>query len=385
MRRSGGLRWLALAGVLIVLAGCASENHSPAASENTPPTGTGDDDAAPPVTPAVAPVDPLSVLFGDMGFEEYLAIRPVRSGPAPNGYTRYYFDLNDARCFDGEEANVAVSYGTSNNVMLFMEGGGARWPGDGGLAVNLDTTADWSFKSREADNPLRDWNFVYVPYCDASIHSGNNALEYDGMYHWHWGLRQAAAAVALMKRLFPAPDKVLVAGSSAGGFGTFVGWAIAKSEYRDTKTYVLNDSGCGFWNPDDPETWDLIERTWAVRIPPECARCEGTTPLFLYELYQDLDPQVRIGMFSSYQDWIMTHLFFNMDPAKFQADLVALTGELRAAHPDRYARFLIKGNSHTTYPPLLPAGPHYTVDGVSVYDWIDGLVNDDPDWPDLLE
>lgn len=29
-------------------------------------------------------------------------------------------------------------------------------------------------------NPLRDWNFVRVPYCNGSTHMGDNEADYDG-------------------------------------------------------------------------------------------------------------------------------------------------------------------------------------------------------------
>jgi hypothetical protein len=241
------------------------------------------------------------------------------------------------------------------------------------------------FKSRAPENPLKDWTFVYVPYCDASIHSGDHRLEYDGAMRWHDGVRQVAAAVGLAKRLFPDPEKLLVAGSSAGGFGTFMAWGIAKSQYRDAPTYVMNDSGVGFWNPERPEVWDVIRAAWNVRFPPQCVKCQGSMALYLYELYQDLDPQVRIGLFTSYRDFLITGWFLDIDPALFEELLLRLTGDLRAAHPDRFARFFIQGDTHTCYEFMLPGGPLYSVRGTSLYEWIGQLVNDDPAWGDVLE
>ena len=244
---------------------------------------------------------------------------------------------------------------------------------------------DMSFKSRDPDNPLADWTFVYVPYCDASIHSGDNQLEYDGHMRYHHGLRQIAAAAALTKELFPDPEKVLVAGSSAGGMGTYYAWPVVKSQYRETDTYILNDSGVGFWNPSTPDTFQTIIDAWDLRLPDQCVKCGGTIQTYVYDMFLEFDPQLRIGMFTSYRDGLISRVFLDMNQGAFEQTLMVVTDEIHADYPDRFARFFVLGQTHTSYEFIFPGGPHYEVDGISMYAWIDGLVNDDPAWPDLLE
>jgi hypothetical protein len=323
-------------------------------------------------------------LWEQMGFLDYLKIEPVRSEPDNNDYTRYYFSTDDIKCYYGTAASVAVSPGSGDNVMFFMEGGGASWPGEN-FAVQLDWLIDMGFRNRDPENPLRDWNFVYVPYCDNSIHSGDSETTENGRLVYHHGLRHTAAAAALTKKLFPKPGNVLVTGSSAGGFGTYVGWPIVKYLYMDSKTYILSDSGVGFLNPGRPDVWETVKQSWNLHLPEDCVRCDGPIQTWLYDLMMGIDHQVRIGMFSSWHDYIISRMFLKMDKRAFEDVLRLVTNGIKTEKPVRFSRFFVAGNTHTCYDFLLPGGPNREIDGVSLYEWIGQLVNDDPMWSDHME
>jgi hypothetical protein len=383
---------LALLTVLVAaaLAGCAgstaASHAAPAAADDDSPPAAGDDSPTDDdiVSPPAFNTALAEQIFAELGFLPYLDIKPVSSEPSYNGYTVYTFSTSDIQCYHGGPANVAVSYGASDDVMFFMEGGGASWPGYS-LDIDVDALFDLGYRNRDAVNPLRDWNFVYVPYCDDSIHTGDADDIEGGEEVHHRGLRQTAAAAALAGRLFPNAQRVLVTGASAGGFGTYEGWPIVKSQFMNARTYILSDSGVGFWNPSKPGTWATIKKAWNLHVPTECAQCSGTILTYLYELWMAIDPQLKVGMFSSWHDFVISRLFLQMDKDAFAELLRDVTDEVKADYPDRFARFLISGNSHTCYEPLLPGGPNYAVDGVSLYDWIGQLVYDETDWVDHLQ
>jgi len=391
-------RMTLLAGILSILflAACSSGDGG-----NDPSTGSGqdddetkDDDSSPDDDLSSDDdndndsgdddtVNPLADLFEKMDLGRYIGLQYESSAPGPNGYTYYTYSKDDCRCTFGANMEVAVHPGTENKVMLFMEGGGATWPG-GGFGLPIDYPWDNGFKSFAEDNPLHDWTFVYVPHCDHSVHSGDNELMENGALRYHHGLRQVGAAVTLMLEFFPQPEKILVAGSSAGGYGTLLGWALVKSQYMDTDTYIMNDSGSGFWNPDDLATWDVIKEAWNFQVPEECVKCSGTVQTYLYELYLEYDPQLRIGMFSSYRDAIISKWFLGLDQDRFEEILLNVTGEIHADYPARFKRFFIKGATHTTYG-FVPPGPNRPIHGTTLFEWIGQLVNEDPAWRDLLE
>ncbi|MBZ0273981.1 pectinacetylesterase family protein [bacterium] len=369
---------------------CGSDDENPAdddaddAPDDDSGDDTGDDDNTSGDDDATE--EEMWAMFEEAGFLPYLDIRPVRSKEIGNGYTRYYFDERDVRCYNGKPASVAVSPGTSNNVMFFLEGGGASWPGYW-LSYALDVAfMNLGYRNRDADNPLADWNFVYVPYCDNSIHVGDAVIEEFGRVVYHQGMRHTAAAAALTKAMFPNPDKVLVTGASAGAFGTYIAYPVVKSQYMDTPIYVFSDSGVGFFDPEAPETWETIKEAWNLRIPAACERCQdGPIQTWLYDLYLRQDPSLRIGLFSSYRDFIISGWFLRMEDERFKSLLLDVSGQIKALHPDRFARFFIDTATHTTYQFLLPGGPNYAVGNTSIYDWIEMLVNDDPAWNDVLE
>jgi len=368
---------LAAVALMLFAAACSGPRAATTDAEPPPQPAIGEGGVAP--VSGVEPAQELQNLFDDLGFLPYLGIRPVRQAPGDDGFVEYDFDYNEVRGFAGEVARARVSRGSSDNVMLFMDGGGAVWPG-GGLYLGADNPLAYEILRRTDDNPVHDWNYVYVPYCDASLHLGDNIYEYPWGKGYHQGMRHTAAAVALMKELFPHAPKVLVAGVSAGGFGTLYGWAIAKSQYLDAETFVLSDSGVGFWNPDDLAMWQAMQTAWNLHMPPQCEKCDGPIMTYLYETYMDLDPQVRVGLFSSYRDWVMS-AFTGMTQDQFQYDLLSITDNIRQAQPDRFGRFFIKGRQHTS----LQGGLGNEIHGVTYGEWIERMIYGNAPWIDELE
>lgn len=74
------------------------------------------------------------------------------------------------------------------------------------------------------ENPFLSWSAIHLLYCNGDFHCGNGEFPYtaqDGSprempYH---GYRNAMAVIELAKRYLPEPEQILIAGSSAGGFG----------------------------------------------------------------------------------------------------------------------------------------------------------------------
>lgn len=74
------------------------------------------------------------------------------------------------------------------------------------------------------DNPFREFSCINLPYCNGDFHCGNGEFPYtaqDGsrrMMPFH-GHRNAMAVIEMAKKYLPEPEQILIAGSSAGGFG----------------------------------------------------------------------------------------------------------------------------------------------------------------------
>ncbi len=310
---------------------------------------------------------------------------------ANGAWDEYHFDpaLQDAMCLSGEPYQVNVHRGTSNNVLLYLEGGGACW----NQATCWDTpiskrdagsATPWGILDfNDATNPFRDWTVVYAPYCDGSLFAGDNIIDYGPHRTYHHGLRNLSAAVALLKREVPDPSVLVVSGSSAGGYGTYTGYGVARVAFPDTRILVLNDSGPGFENPSEPQaTADRIEHWQYTRfVPADCARCNDDL-VYLSEWALARDPALRIAYFNYQQDEVL-RFFLQFDMAGFEAGLKAVSGGIAAEFPTRFKRYLPRGTRHTVLP--LPMFYKLSVDGTTVRDWVSDFLNDGPAWRDVVE
>lgn len=344
-----------------------------------------EDDPVEPGLPPLTPSAELVAMFDKIDLEKYLNIDYVRTQNMSNDWMHYFYSEDDCKCIFGAEFFVGIRTNSTKKVVFYLQGGGAKWPGGGTATPTPFNMFDFGPVARVDNNPLKDWSVVYVPYCDGSVHAGDNEMMIEDKMHYFHGLRTTSAAVALMQELFPNPDQIMVTGASAGAFGTFFGWALVKSQYLDAHTYIFNDGGPGFWNPDDLATWEVIKDAWQFEdlIPEECIKCQGTTDLtYLYETYLDVDDQVRIGMFSSYYDSVIGQDFLEMNPEDFKSHLLSVTDEIKTAHPERFARFFIEGETHTA----ILTGFNTAIQGTTIYDWIGKLITDgDATYDDLME
>lgn len=363
----------------------ATATLPPTATATAPPTFT----ATPPPTATGTPslVDELVA----SGLGRYLG----DSAPAqtlPNGaWESLRFDASEAKaiCLRGDPYRVEVRRGTTNKVLLFLEGGGACWNNQScWLTPTAKLTADPTFGAGifELDNPanpFKDWNIVYAPYCDGSVFAGDNLVEYDGKPTYHHGLQNLSAAVTAMRAAFPDPDAIAVAGLSAGGYGTFTGYGVTRVAYPDAPIVVLNDSGPGLQNPDD--TTNIAERAtnWQYTsvVPPSCTRCSDQLT-YLTEWALERDATLRVGYFSNLRD-VVIRSFNLLSPEAYESLLLGVTDDLRSRQPERFQRFFIQGDGHTTL--AFPFFYTRAVDGTTVRDWAADLLDDGPQWRDLIE
>jgi hypothetical protein len=234
----------------------------------------------------------------------------------------------------------------------------------------------------DPDNPFAKWNYIYVPTCDGSFHFGDAAADYDedGVPdHFHNGLRQTSAAVSLMKQLFPNSRKILIAGSSNGGYGTFGATPIVRLAFPDAKLYVLNDSGPGLFRPQEPAVWPVLIKTWNLSpmLPADCRQCQDQL-IYLFDWMLDHDSRLKIGMYTSYQDSVVSQVV-GMTGEENEHLLRTASTQIHQNHPDTFKRYFIQGNAHCI------ADFYNQVNGVTLWKWLDAFVNDRPGWDDILQ
>lgn len=147
-----------------------------------------------------------------------------------------------ARCINGSPSGYYFDQGSSNNTVIFLQGGGACWTADASLFscwlrynTSLGSSTGWAatmaydtnWMNRDCSlNPIAcTWNLVYVPYCSGDVHIGTRtAIVNESLPFYFSGHNTIAAVVEdLVARTgIATAEDVIFTGSSAGGFGTFL-------------------------------------------------------------------------------------------------------------------------------------------------------------------
>ena len=166
--------------------------------------------------------------------------------------------------------------GSSKDLVVYFDGGGACWdnftcsfPIVAGLppqvpqlyvpAISPNTNPanyDGIFKLDNPANPVKDWSFVYIPYCTGDLHIGSAEKLYanagDPVLNLpptftiqHRGFDNFMVVLDWIKKNFKAPKNVLVAGSSAGGYGASANFPWIQETFPQAHAYVIADASQG--------------------------------------------------------------------------------------------------------------------------------------------
>src|SRR5581483_5938114 len=175
-----------------------------------------------------SPTEAISNELRASGFADYLDVQSPSRETQTGAWKNVFFDpaSEQAICLNGSEYEVSVHRGTSKDVMLYLQGGGACWDYLTCHVVKTATTnANGAVETGIIDlsdprNPFRDFNIVYGAYCDGSVFTGDATVDYNGIRTFHHGLWNLSVAGDAVRRQCPEAARIVVAGSSAGGYGT---------------------------------------------------------------------------------------------------------------------------------------------------------------------
>ena len=344
----------------------------------------------------------------DSGVTKYTGeFTPVASTDVGDGWVKHTFDPDGGDgpiCIAGTPFSAFSKDNDSDNLLIMLQGGGACWqdfyfcnilaedqepppPPVGIWADSFDTG------SEIIPNPIGDWSIVYMPYCDGSVFSGDNDVVDTnfpfGPVRFHRGLRNVTAGIDLAKSMFPRANRIMVAGSSAGGAGAaaFAPF-LARFAYGNTKKItVFNDAGPVAINLLDVPAIQARAADWDFGkfYPASCTECDDqgqATAIIQWRL--DNDSTIREAFYST--DGDATNRFFLKVPTQemYRALIVSEHGKLHDSHPNRYQRFIRSGDdSHTALQtPLFYLGE---ADGVPLDVWTGDFLIPRPFWIDIVE
>lgn len=290
----------------------------------------------------------------------------------------------DTRCGDGSAWSFYVRKGSTNRLVLDLQGGGAcfdettcfsehRAVTHLRIEPDLEVDAPAGLHDRErADNPFADWHYVIVSYCTGDQHWGNRDAQYGAHTFYHRGAVNMRAVLAWAAENVPAPEAVFVTGSSAGSHGSIMWAPWVARQYPGARVFQLGDGAMGTvpagivpllrarWNADDALPM-FIEGADpdAIQTLPD-----------LYGLVARGFPEMPLAEVNSGFDLDLSgwwELLSGGDARSFYAELRKNLAAASAAAP-RFRWFLYPGSSHT----LTSKPETYTVDanGTRFRDWL---------------
>lgn len=208
---------------------------------------------------------------------------PVPGGPGDIGMM----------CRDGSATGFGFRPGSEEDVLLFLKGGGFCYDGATcSLSPSHFDSTDFDrfasatgtrgiFDSENPENPFAGWSAIYVPYCTGDVHAGNatdRVVSGAGTQQFV-GYRNLERVLAAMDGRLASRQRVVLAGTSAGGYGTVLTYGLVASAFAPTPVHLLNDSGA---LPRDnrvllPEQQQAVRDLWslgeALKFASACTAC----------------------------------------------------------------------------------------------------------------
>ncbi len=300
----------------------------------------------------------------------------------------------DTICARGTSYAFYVREGSSDNLLIEFEGGGACWTGVtcGAMptfneAVNIENAQDLAQFSTgihdfdNPENPFADYDVVYIPYCTGDVHMGSSVVNYSvgGIDYAirHNGYTNASTALSWAYENFDAPESVFVTGCSAGALGSSFHAPNIMAQYDGVRLAQFGDSAGGYRG----DLSNQFSRWGTADVLPDLPEFEGLTASDLsfnlfYLAAGARFPDYMFAQFNTAHD--EAQRFFvslSVNALPYEEALAANMSELEA-NLDNFRSFTAGGTQHC----VLPVDEFYTyqVDGVRVRDWVADLAAGEP-------
>ncbi|MBW2457064.1 MAG: pectinesterase [Deltaproteobacteria bacterium] len=294
-----------------------------------------------------------------------------------------------AICSRGDAYSFYVHPGTVNKVVIEFEGGGACWSestcAEGSDSfddiVESDTltgTLEGIADHDNPDNPFKDWWHVFVAYCTGDLHMGNRTTTHGSATIEHRGSVNAGVALDWAYTNVPAPERVVVLGCSAGGYGA-IGWAPYIIQHYDGVPVVqAADCAAGIattaFMPVADYAWDLslIKPSFIPALADE-----NFTTLTVTQVYEEQYAFFSDQQFSQYNtNHDETQMSFYEDMGGDPQDWSQLMNDGVSgivAASSNFASYVAADHVHC----IITKPEFYTAEtgGVAVRDWFNDLAN----------
>ncbi len=255
----------------------------------------------------------------------------------------YRVSIPEGITADGSEYHVYLKKAESDDLCIFLSGGGVAWNGytaarpvtgakvAAGLPnfywnnlrpftqlMNINTGIT---QIGNPANPFDNWNMLVITYATGDFHVGRSDFPYTGedgseqILHFH-GYTNFLEAMKVARHFFASPSRLLIAGDSAGGFAVpAVTPTILEDFYPECENVTLLSDSAQInyrnWRYTAENVWKSPERIWkaingpniAVEWYRELHRVWGKRLKYLYA------GSPRDFLLSSYENDVLTHQY----------------------------------------------------------------------------
>ncbi len=215
-----------------------------------------------------------------------------------------------------------------------------------------------------------------MPYCTGDTFAGNNVATFGTNTAHFVGHANVTSILERVVPTFPGTDRVVLAGSSAGGYGTLNNWWQTQQAFGSVRVDVLDDSGTSM--PPDVLpvsnaylTAQIAAWNLAATVPP-CAAC-ATDPTAIWSFYAQAFPTHRAALLSYTMDSVLPS-FMGITTAQFTTGLTELEST-RFTPNANLQYFTVGASGHVLFfSPLLTQGT------VTVQTFVTQMVTDSAAW-----
>ncbi|HAW91602.1 MULTISPECIES: pectin acetylesterase-family hydrolase [unclassified Arsukibacterium] len=295
----------------------------------------------------IIPVDTQMEITDDQGTIKTInpscafdtVLNPINGEPLDNAF-HFYF-----------------KQGKSKNLLVYFNGGGACWNdatcvaslalagvpaarpayNPSILTDNSPLNAGGIFNDSEKDNPFKDWSKVFIPYCTGDIHVGSSDVVYldvDGSITGypgapvtvkHRGSDNFMAVTAWLKQHFDKKKqkkvkKLLVTGSSAGGYGATLHFPHLQAAFPKADSALFADASSAVVTQGFIDSVFDFNKVWNVEANLPLLFSEGLTTYsalgFNNEIFSRLSeayPNSRFAQYTTQLDWVQVQFLKIMD------------------------------------------------------------------------
>lgn len=313
--------------------------------------------------------------------------------------------LFQATCSEAAGTDPAYRFwvrrGTADGLVIFFDGGGACWDDitcaiprrreaerddDGFYKPELIPTDNPNrfsgiFDLTNPRNPVRDWSFVYVPYCTGDVHSGSNTATYhdpdtgEPYTIEHRGADNFRVVLNWMKDNFAQPAQLLVAGSSAGAYGASTHYPRIRAAFPRGRALMIGDAGQGVMTQS---FLDQRGASWRFALPREVfgRNLQMTPETDIVGRTAARYPRDRFAQYTTAHDITQSSFYalMGVENACIAWTDAMVTGLTQRQHQGNFRSYLASGETHA----ILRTPRFYTEQsgGVPLSEWLTAALSE---------